>query len=47
MKSFLCEIEVDNKKQTTMIRAESVEAARNLLINKGWIVLNITPLVTL
>jgi len=45
MNKFLCEAEVNGKLQRTVINAESIEQARELLTNRGWQVISITPLV--
>ena len=45
MKQFLCEVEVNGKLQRTSVSAESAEQARELLTNRGWQVISITPLV--
>lgn len=47
MQKFICEVMVDGKKQNTVVQAVDVEAAHNILITKGWVVLSIAPLTTL
>jgi len=45
MNKFLCEVEINGKRQRTSVSAESAEQARELLTNQGWQVISITPLV--
>lgn len=47
MQKFLCEVKINNNNQTIVVQAESVEAARNLLISKGWKVVSVSPIASL
>lgn len=44
MKTFLCEVERDGKTQRQMIKAESLEQARKILIDQQWNVVKLTEI---